>query len=192
MLGEDGELVAAQPRDEVALAHRGHQPLADDDQGLIAGGVAIDVVDLLEAVEVEHEQRVHRAGTRRRRDRPLERLGKLPAVGKPGQRILKGELAHVLLGRDAAARLALLLAQPPPGEDQQARAQHGAEQRPFVRLDRVGDRRHLVGDEDVEFIEDVGAGEQRHEQKGKVLKTEAMPHEKSHKTMTSNTHVRPG
>jgi hypothetical protein len=52
---EDRELVAAEPRDLVAVAQRGSQPGADLSQQGIPGRVPECVVDLLEAVEVEQE-----------------------------------------------------------------------------------------------------------------------------------------
>ncbi len=58
---QHGELVAADPGHEVGLAHAGPQPLAHGDEQLVAGRVAVAVVDLLEAVEVAEEQR-HPAG----------------------------------------------------------------------------------------------------------------------------------
>ena len=54
---DDDELVAAQARDRVGRAHRGGQPGRQREQHLVAGGVAERVVDHLEAVEVEHEDR---------------------------------------------------------------------------------------------------------------------------------------
>ena len=54
------ELVACQPRHGVAFLHAGAQPLRHDHQQLVAGGVADAVVDLLEVVEVDVEQRASR------------------------------------------------------------------------------------------------------------------------------------
>ena len=52
---EDRELVAAEAGDRVAGAQRVAQPLGDDDQQLVAGGVPERVVDDLELVEVDEE-----------------------------------------------------------------------------------------------------------------------------------------
>ena len=52
---EDGELVAAEARDQVAVAHGAAQPVRDLDQQPVAGLVAEAVVDDLEVVEVEEE-----------------------------------------------------------------------------------------------------------------------------------------
>ena len=53
---QDGELVAAEAGDEVVLADDGVQAAGHLDEQLVAGLVPGDVVDGLEAVEVEHEQ----------------------------------------------------------------------------------------------------------------------------------------
>ena len=45
VIGQDGELVAAEPRDEVALAHEAADPLGHGDQQRVAGRVAERVVD---------------------------------------------------------------------------------------------------------------------------------------------------
>ena len=52
---EHGELVAAEPRDQILLAHGAAQALGDLDQQPVAGLVAEAVVDDLEVVEVEEE-----------------------------------------------------------------------------------------------------------------------------------------
>ena len=54
---DDGEFVAADAGDRVGLAQQRAQPLADFLDELVAGIVAERVVDLLEAVEIEHQQR---------------------------------------------------------------------------------------------------------------------------------------
>ena len=54
---DDRELVAAEPRDEVELADALPQQPADVGDELVADRVAEAVVDDLEAVEVEHQQR---------------------------------------------------------------------------------------------------------------------------------------
>ena len=61
---QDGELVAAEAGDEVVLADDGVEAAGHLDQQLVAGLVPGDVVDGLEAVEVEHQQAalVERAG----------------------------------------------------------------------------------------------------------------------------------
>ena len=57
VLDQDRELVAAHPRERVAGAQRTAQPLATRDQELVALAVAEAVVDRLEVVEVDEQDR---------------------------------------------------------------------------------------------------------------------------------------
>ncbi len=63
---QHGEFVAAEARDDVGLAHGDLDPLRHQAQQLIAGGMAQDVIDGLESVQVEHQDS----------DRPSVRPGK--------------------------------------------------------------------------------------------------------------------
>jgi hypothetical protein len=54
---EHGELVAAEPRKQVLAAHLLGEARRDLAQQVVAALVAQDVVDLLEAVEVDQQQR---------------------------------------------------------------------------------------------------------------------------------------
>ena len=56
-VGDDDELVAAEPTGRVALAHDGVEPLGKLGQHLVADQVAALVVDGLEVVEVAEQQR---------------------------------------------------------------------------------------------------------------------------------------
>ena len=65
------------------------------------------VVDVLEAVEIEIEERKARAVAPRLDQRAVEAVVEQRAIGKPGQRIVEGEvlglrLARLQLGRGAA------------------------------------------------------------------------------------------
>ena len=53
----EGELVAAEARERVVVAHGAAEPRADLAQHLVAGVMAERVVELLEAVEVDQQQR---------------------------------------------------------------------------------------------------------------------------------------
>ena len=81
---QDGELVAAQPGEDLAGPQRGLQARADLAQQLVTGVVAEAVVDLLEAVEVEQQQGGGPPGGRRRQH-PGGLLEQGAAVGQPGQ-----------------------------------------------------------------------------------------------------------
>ena len=66
---QHGELVAAEAGQRVAAAHRVAQPRRDLDEQLVAVVVAERVVDLLEAVEVDQQQRRRAAVARGARSR---------------------------------------------------------------------------------------------------------------------------
>ena len=81
VLGEHGELVAAEPRQHVARAQLRLQPPGDGDQESVADHVAEAVVDQLEAVEVDEQHGVAgRRDARRLRNRALEQLAEQRAV----------------------------------------------------------------------------------------------------------------
>ena len=63
---DDRELVAAEAGDQLVAAHHRAQPVGDLDQQLVAGRMAVNVVDRLEAVEVDaqHRDRLARLGRR--------------------------------------------------------------------------------------------------------------------------------
>ena len=118
------ELVAAEPGDVVAGAQRGADPRPELGQHAVAGVVAERVVELLEVVEVDHEQRERAV----RLARPLDRAAQLAvepaAVRQPGQ----------LVG----ARLAAGLGQPAQLVDADRGADHRRHQRGGREADRHG------------------------------------------------------
>ena len=79
---QDGELVAAEPGQDVVGTQAAPQPRADLAQQVVTGGVAQAVVDLLEPVEVEQAAAGARDG---RGDDPLGPLEQRAAVGEPGE-----------------------------------------------------------------------------------------------------------
>ena len=109
---EDGELVAAEARDDVGLPARGEQPLGNVLQHRVADAMAVEIVDALEMVEVD-EQHGHQVAACHQIHRVLHPLPELHAVGQVGQRVMTGEmtdagfgpplLGDVLMGRDPAA-----------------------------------------------------------------------------------------
>ena len=84
---QDGELFPALAAGEVLVAQHGAQRRADAGQDLVAHRVPVLVVDLLEVVEVDHEQRERRLGRGGLRERPLQRVGDRALVGQPGQAV---------------------------------------------------------------------------------------------------------
>ena len=97
---QDRELVAAEPGDRVALADAFLQALGELHQQQVADVVAERVVDLLEAVEVEQQQRQRLAGARRGAQRLGQAVLEQQAVGQPGQRVV-----HRLMAQPALLRL---------------------------------------------------------------------------------------
>ena len=97
-LEDDRELVAAQPRQRVVLAQQLLQPRADLAQHLVAGVVAERVVELLEAVEVDQQQRELVAVRAARLDRRVQRVDQVAAVAEAGEVV-----GHRLLLRVAQA-----------------------------------------------------------------------------------------
>ncbi len=97
------ELVAAESRDRVAVAHGALQPRGDDAQQPVADRVAEAVVDVLEAVQVEHHHRDQLPGAARLRHRLLHPVAQQVAIGQAGERIVVGKifdaaLLHLALG----------------------------------------------------------------------------------------------
>ena len=83
----DRELLAADPADDVARPHGRAKQVCHLEQELVADAVAVDVVDLLEVVEVEHDQ-ADRVVLRRRPHELLpQAVVERPVVVEAGQRI---------------------------------------------------------------------------------------------------------
>jgi hypothetical protein len=90
------EFVAAEPGDQLVTAHRGAQPLRRRDQQGVAGGVAVLLVDRLEAGQVDAEHRDRFEGLGGLGDGLAETLGEDGAVGQAGQRVVEGEVGDPL------------------------------------------------------------------------------------------------
>ena len=98
IIDEHGELVARQPADDRVLAQIARQPLAQDFQRAVAGGVAEGVVDLLEAVQIQIQQRERALVAARARDRLLQQMLELHAVRHLGERVVARQVADAPLG----------------------------------------------------------------------------------------------
>src|SRR5436190_22488273 len=94
---DDRELVAADPRARVRAAHALGEPAADDPQQVVADLVAEAVVDLLEVVEVDVEQRGALRIAGAAADLAQELLLEAPAVPEAGERVVVREAVQVLL-----------------------------------------------------------------------------------------------
>ena len=79
----DRELVAADAGDRIDLAHAGAQRAPHLLEQEIAGRVAQGVVDVLEAVEVQQQQRRHVAAPAHAGDRLIEPLKEQTRLGSP-------------------------------------------------------------------------------------------------------------
>ncbi len=89
VLEQHRELVAAEARQGVALAHARPDAASDLDQHLVAGGVAEAVVDGLEIVEVEQEKGEGPADPPGPDEGVGQTVGEQRAVGEAGQGIVK-------------------------------------------------------------------------------------------------------
>ena len=85
------ELVAAVARGDVVVLGVGDERVGDLAQHRVTGLVPVGVVDLLEVVDVEHEQADRRGQALRPRHLSLERLVEQPPVGEAGERVAGGQ-----------------------------------------------------------------------------------------------------
>ena len=93
--GKQDELVAAEAREAVLLAGDTLKPLRHDAQQLIADGVTERVVDLLEAIEVDPQQR-RRVGTTAQFEQLFEAALERETVAQPGQAVDLGQPLEAL------------------------------------------------------------------------------------------------
>ena len=108
----DREFIAAQPGDDPGGSDLGLQPLGDGTQNKVAAGMAKQVVDLLEAIEADHQQRnLAGFGFRHRNHRAQTGL-QGASVGETGQRIVFRQISDAFgltfAQRDVAQYSAIL------------------------------------------------------------------------------------
>ena len=97
---DDGEFIAAEARDGVALAHAALQPQRDLPEQLVAGRMAERVVHALEAVEIETQDR--RATVARRAPHGVRQIVReRNAVGQSGERVVPRHVGDPFLGAAA-------------------------------------------------------------------------------------------
>ena len=94
VLADHQELVPGEPGDRVGRVGGLPQPGRHPHQQLVAGGVAPDVVDALELVEVDEE---HRGGPGLPGQRVLEAVEEQGAVGQPGEGVVQRGPAQLVL-----------------------------------------------------------------------------------------------
>ena len=96
--GKDGlELVAAEAADLSMVAHYGFQPVRHLPEQGIADRVAERIVDVLEAIEVDHEERATLLPMRRITQGLIERLAHHCPIREAGERVEPCESADLLL-----------------------------------------------------------------------------------------------
>ena len=106
-VGQDHrELVAADARRVVTESQDPAEPLAERLERGVAGGMPVGVVDLLEAVEVDDDEREGPVVPEAAGDRHLEQAVEAAPVEEPGERVVPGVVAeHVEAQRDHAEAL---------------------------------------------------------------------------------------
>jgi len=95
-LGEDGELITAQPGHGVGRADQGGQPDRDRLQQPVADRVAGAVVDLLEVVQVHQQHTDAAAAAGLAGQRLLEPVAEQGPVGEPGEGVVQGLVAELV------------------------------------------------------------------------------------------------
>ena len=117
----DGEFVAAEAGNGVDLPDAGFEAARGLAHQFVAGRVAERIVDGLEAVEVDVEQRDPAALALRGEEGALQPILEQGAVGEAGQPVVEGEELRMVLARLQLARCA---AQASQEEPQHAGAEH--------------------------------------------------------------------
>ena len=97
---DDRELVAAEPCHQIVAADTGAQAVGDLAQQFVADLVAERIVDALELVDVDIEDR-KRLALGKLRHAPLQMAAHQHAVGQVGQRVVMRHMRDALVGADA-------------------------------------------------------------------------------------------
>jgi hypothetical protein len=98
-VGNQDELVAAKPADDVPVPGRGREVAPDLGQQLVAGGVPEGVVDLLEVIDVAEQHRDPAAallGVHQHLGQPVQHQR---AIGQPGELVVRGGVGELGLHR---------------------------------------------------------------------------------------------
>ncbi len=90
------EFIAAKAREKIALAQQGAQTRRKLAQQQVPAGMAPDIIDRLEIIEIEEADGKKAALTPRARNRALDMLLKLQTIGKAGQSVVAGEMELLL------------------------------------------------------------------------------------------------
>ena len=139
---QDREFVTAEPRHQVLLACGPAQSHGDIDQHFVADAVAAQIVDALERVEIEEEDRMRTMTVRRYGQGIFQFLVEAAAVRQAGERVPHRKLMRAPFRLDAARDFAALQQEKVPGQRKQSEAEKRRERQRFVRLDDVLLRGH--------------------------------------------------
>ncbi len=135
----DRELFAADPRDQIAIAHRGLEQTGDMLQRGIAGGMPERVVELFEVVEIDVDERRRSTRSVARR---IERALELAPVAQTGERIHDGALLGFVDGlRCCNARTEVREHRAEVVEDRGVRLERRAEHHQRADYDRSVEQR---------------------------------------------------
>ena len=155
---DDREFVAAEPRDEIGLPDALAQPRGDALEQFVADGMPERVVDALELVDVDIENRELLA-TVDALELPFELLVEQRAIGQVGQGVVVGEMHHAVAGQlalgdvvdeiDQILRLVVAIADddPPRGDEPRSGAEIPFDVVEEVAVGRV--QRRFVGGGDL-------------------------------------------
>ena len=129
------ELVATEPREQYQPSDENGGAPGEGDQHLVADGVAEDVVDRLEAIEIDHHQRnAARIRTRCHAALPATVL-ELPTVWQAVQRVSESQMLGVVLGALTRLDLPPLVLHAPDTEDHEADETEHADDHDFVEAE---------------------------------------------------------
>ena len=86
------EFVAAEPRHEILRAQHFAQAIGDRTQQLVAAGMTQRIVDLLELIEVDEQQRRQLLGIVRNRQQALDLVAEIDPVGQRRQFVIARQM----------------------------------------------------------------------------------------------------
>ena len=122
------ELVAADAGEDAAFGQQAPDPFGNRGQHQIARRVAVDVVDMLETIEIDHQHRYGPVAALGGSEQGIDRRIAAAPVEAAGKRVGFRQLARQGFRAAALADLALEIGVTPPAEDEQG----------DVEQDRVG------------------------------------------------------
>ena len=141
---QDGEFVAAIAREQILRPESGRDPAGGLSQDGVADEVSVDVVQRLELVDVDHQQRHRRRIPCGARELPLERRIEPEPVAQPRQAVDGGERLELILEAVRFCQHGVVVPHP-AGENAQQIARdgrRGVHQIPELRTrDHEADRR---------------------------------------------------